>query len=116
MEDNHTYYASFLCFVVHNTCGQTGTYKIDFDDGYSYIGKGSEARMRASMAYRSAQHNSNVVNYYWEAAANETEAFIKEYQWMKLAGFGQSDCKLYNVIQSPGFKKALALGREIMGR
>ena len=114
VEGYHTYYVSNAGVLVHNTCSQTGTYRIDFDDGYSYIGKGSQARMHVSAKYRSLQHHSNVINTYWEAAVDDTQAFIKEYQWMKAAGFGTPGAKLYNVIQSPGLKKAIALGIEML--
>ncbi len=100
VEDYHTYYVGCICVLVHNSCGSSGSYEIEFQSGRNYVGKGSQARMNVSARIHSALHNDPVVSKVWEYAPDSRTAFVDEY--FKMAVRGVNNPNTYNVIWSPG--------------
>ena len=109
VEDFHTYYISSLSVLVHNVCnGSTGSYEINFESGKNYVGKGSQARMRASARYRGMVNADRVVSMKWTPAASRDHAFVDEY--FKMLSRGVNNPNTYNKIWSPGrniYRKSL---------
>lgn len=110
VSDFHTYFIGEAGILVHNACG---AYKIDYDDGTSYIGKGSKDRMNVSANQHTDGGVRKVVKKQWYPAASETESFILEAKMMYDNGFRSSTNRgnLLNLIQSPGYKKAIQAGK-----
>ena len=119
VEDFHTYFVGEAKILVHNMCAGSptssnkkyGHYEIDYSDGTKYIGKGSEARMNVSARqhmYEDGHRVRSVIRKAWYPSVSNDMAFIDEYNLMKHYHYGTNPY-LLNKIQSPGYKKALAL-------
>ena len=103
VENFHTYYVSNIGVLVHNVCSKpSGSYEIFTSNNRVYVGKGSEARMHASMR-RLQRQGFDVVNTLWESAPNSSTAFVNEYMKMAKYNFDFGGV-LINKIMSPGFK------------
>ena len=102
VEEDHTYYVSDNGVLVHNSCQQTGLYKIEFKTGKNYVGKGSEARMKASVRRIERKYNDIMVTRHWDPAPNAKKAFVDEY--IKMSARGVNNSNTYNRIWSPGRK------------
>ena len=120
--DYHTYYVGECNVLVHNTCvkdlkkdpsisrdiqgeGKYGSYEITYKSGNKYIGKGSQSRMWRSAANKANKYSDTVKSVRWRSAISDTDAFIQEAKWMRLAGWkGKGTPGFYNLINSPGFK------------
>ena len=102
VEGYHTYYVGDSRVLVHNKC--SGSYEIKTDDGFVYVGKGSEKRMMQSVArIRKQGHPITDGNWHWDWAESDTVAFIDEH--MKMAKYNFDFGKtLLNKIMSPGWK------------
>lgn len=82
--------------------GDVFAYEIFTSNNRVYVGKGSEARMHASMR-RLQRQGFDVVNTLWESAPNSSTAFVNEYMKMAKYNFDFGGV-LINKIMSPGFK------------
>lgn len=103
VEGYHTYYVSNVNILVHNSCGKpNGSYEIFTSNNRVYVGKGSQARMQASIR-RLQKQGFEVVDSLWEPARDSYTAFVNEYMKMAKYDFDFGG-KLINVIMSPGFK------------
>jgi hypothetical protein len=102
VEGYHTYYVGDSGVLVHNKC--SGSYEIKTDDGFVYVGKGSEKRMMQSVArIRKQNHPITDGNWHWDWAESDTVAFIDEH--MKMAKYNfDFEGTLLNKIMSPGRK------------
>ena len=101
VEDFHTYYVGEESVLVHNKCG-SGSYEIFTTDDRVYVGKGGEARMKASMK-RLEKLGYTIQDKLWTPAANSKIGFIDEYMKMAKYDFDFGG-KLINKIMSPGAK------------
>lgn len=102
---NHTYFVGDDGGIaVHNqNCVGAYKFKVKLEDGTEawYVGKGTPHRNKVSIAQKTK--NATLLENEFLPIGNDTDAFIKEAEWMKeLAVDGH---KLLNKIASPGFKK-----------
>ncbi len=81
----------------------TGYYKILYESGMTYVGKGGLYRSTVSALNHAATNNDIVKSITWTPAHNKIEAFFYEYILMDKYG-GPKNEKLYNSIWSPGKK------------
>ena len=100
--DFHTYYVGDTEVLVHNACGESGSYEIFTDSDQVYVGKGSMSRMNRSIN-RLTKQGYNVIDSHWTPASNSKVAFVDEYMKMAKYDFDFGG-KLINKIMSPGFK------------
>ncbi|PFZ97887.1 DNRLRE domain-containing protein [Bacillus wiedmannii] len=89
---------------LNNIKKKPGTYVIDFEKGYRYIGKGTRARAQQSAKDKQKAYGTKPVSIAWKPAKNSNSAFIREYHIMRKNGFPHNKM-LYNKINSPGKKK-----------
>ena len=98
----HIYYVSNIGVLVHNSCGETGSYEINFRSGKNYVGKGGQARMKVSAKLHELRFGDKAISMHWDSAANATDAIVDEY--LKMAVRGVNNPNTYNIIWSPGRK------------
>ena len=61
--------------------------------------------MWRSAANKANKYSDTVKSVRWRSAISDTDAFIQEAKWMRLAGWkGKGTPGFYNLINSPGFK------------
>jgi hypothetical protein len=121
VETEHSYLVSELGLLGHNSkpcpttrVGQTrhvelkpaqnGQYRVDFDSGKVYVGKGGTGRARKSARQRSREHSDPVKDIVHNPADNDAEAFRLEAEELERYG-GPGSSSNYNAINSPGEKK-----------
>jgi hypothetical protein len=84
----------------------SGAYKLVFQSGKLYYGKGLEPRMNYSIRRLESLHADKVIDFTFYPTETHTDAFIKEYQLMKESGGlplnWDPSSLLYNKIWSPG--------------
>jgi hypothetical protein len=122
VEDFHTYFVSASNFnapvLAHNapctpgvgstrhikglTKANNGTYKITFESGKTYVGKGGTSRARRSARQRSRDNSDPVKSIEHQAADNDFDAFKTEHDWLEATGGAGNAEKNYNQINSPG--------------
>jgi hypothetical protein len=78
-----------------------GSYRIDFESGMSYIGKGRPNRPKVSARTKEKAHGDKAKKTDYKPARDELAAFKAEAQRLRNAG-GVPNPNLYNKINSPG--------------
>jgi len=112
VEDYHTYFVSDSGLLVHNKCGGTGSYEIEFESGKNYVGKGGPSRMNVSARVHSQLYNDPVVSKIWTPAPNTTTAFVDEY--IKMAVRGVNNTNTCNIIWSPGRRIYIKMAQSLL--
>jgi hypothetical protein len=80
-----------------------GSYTVHFKSGMKYHGEGSLARARKSYRRISKKYGEELSHIHWTPAKSRREAFIQEYNRMKVDGGPRRGESLnYNKINSPG--------------
>ncbi|GEM_PF-6792592 len=81
-----------------------GYYKIDFQSGNWYIGKGNTTRMNNSANRLAKTYGDKVLNKTHFPASNTAESFKGEAKLMRDNGWYKGHPKSYNKIKSPGYR------------
>ena len=82
-----------------------GYYKIDFESGKWYAGKGNQARMNQSAQRISTGFNDPPINRTPYPASSTAESFKGEAKLMIDNGWYKGNPNSYNQIKSPGYKQ-----------
>jgi RHS repeat-associated protein len=103
--DNNFYRYAPNPFAWIDPLGLTGTYIFQHADGSTYVGKGPEKRMEASIKQREAETGSKIVGAAhtdFTGKGDSRMGFMTEHELMELHKFREPGSTLLNEIASPG--------------